>query len=121
MVTMYLSADNLDLFETDHWLSDPKDVMVVKLTERAWMDGAPSAAAAPMSPKDTFHHWTLAELARFMRAKDLAGPSAILQANGVTGADLLDMSASDLEGELRLTPFAARKVIKARDAFLSAP
>ena len=64
---------------------------------KAWMDGATTAPAATMSPKDIFQHWTVAELARFMRAKDLARPYAILQANGVTGADLLDMSASDLE------------------------
>ena len=92
----------------------------MKLSERAWINGETSAPAATMSPKDIFQHWTVADLARFMRGKDLAGPCGILQANGVAGADLLDMSASDLEGELRLTPFAARKVIKARDAFLSA-
>ena len=46
VVTMDLSADNLGLLETDHWLSDPKNVMVVKLTERAWMDGTASAAPA---------------------------------------------------------------------------
>ena len=37
---------------------------------------------------------------------------------GVVGADLLAFTDAGLQTELRLTPFAARKVLAARDAFL---
>ena len=39
--------------------------------------------------------------------------------SGVNGADLLEASVEQLSTEISLTPFAARKVAAARDAFLS--
>ena len=37
---------------------------------------------------------------------------------GVNGADLLQLSINELSHDIRLTPFAARKVGAARDEFL---
>ena len=36
VVTLDLSADNLSAFETDHWLSDERNVLVLRLDEKAW-------------------------------------------------------------------------------------
>ena len=37
VATFDLSAENLDLFNTHHWLKNPANVMVVHLTEPAWV------------------------------------------------------------------------------------
>ena len=37
VVTMDLSAANLDLLESDHWLRDPQNVTVLRLTAPAWV------------------------------------------------------------------------------------
>ena len=55
----------------------------------------------------------------FARARDLAGPASSLFASGVNGLDLLDVDENTLVNDLRLTPFAARKALGARGAFLA--
>ena len=45
---MDLSADNIHLVETDHWLSDPKGVKVFKRTAEAWEQ---LGARAPLPPQ----------------------------------------------------------------------
>ncbi len=40
---------------------------------------------------------------------------SVLYANGVNGADMASLTEEILVKELRLTPFAARKVVQARD------
>ena len=49
---------------------------------------------------------------------DLAGPAELTRVSGVNGADLLQLSINELSHDIRLTPFAARKVGAARDEFL---
>ena len=122
IVTMDLSAKNLDLLETDHWLSDPKNVQVLKLTAPAWVDGRPDAApAAPMGRRDAMASWAVADLVLFLEKHDLAGPANVLYQNGVNGRDLLDMSPDSMQHDLRLSAFAARKVLVARDTYLQGP
>ena len=119
VATFDLSAENLHLFETDHWLSNPKNVMLLKLTQPAW-ESTPGAATAPTPcPRSTMRTWQVEDVLRFAKAKDLAGPAAGLYASGVNGADLLDLDEATLVDDVRLTPFAARKLIRARDAFLA--
>ena len=48
----------------------------------------------------------------------MAGPAAALFASGVNGSDLLEVTVDVLAKEVRVTPFGARKVLAARDAFL---
>ena len=62
--------------------------------------------------------WTASEVSGFLRRGDLDGPAATCWASGVHGADLLDFTWEALSDDVRLTPFAARKVLAARDAFL---
>ena len=47
------------------------------------------------------------------------GPASTCEVNGVAGQDLFELSAMRFREELRLTPFAAEKVVSARNAFLS--
>ena len=110
----------MHLFETDHWLSNPKNVMVLKLTRPAWKTGVASAAAAPEpEPAEAMKSFSADGLGAFLRARDLAGPAATLFASGVNGADLLEMTPQVLVNDVRLTAFAARKVVDLRDAFLA--
>jgi len=48
---------------------------------------------------------------------DAAGPAAVFRANAVAGRDLLAFGCvSEVVADLRMTPFAARKVLELRDA-----
>ena len=50
----------------------------------------------------------------------LRGPADALRASGVAGADLLALNTDvELQKDLKLTPFAARKVLAVRDRFLA--
>eukprot|EP00973_Karenia_brevis_P001831 249848-Karenia_brevis.AAC.1 len=37
VATFDLSAQNLDLLQSDHWLSNPRNVLVVRLDAPAWV------------------------------------------------------------------------------------
>ena len=118
VVTMDLSAANTDLLYTDHWLSDPSNVMLVRLTEPAWETGAAVQQAVPLTKRETMTQWTVGDVVSFLTRKDLAGPASVMHANGVNGADLLGITTSTLEQDLRMSSFAARKVVSARDSYL---
>ena len=62
--------------------------------------------------------WTADEVVRFLTEKDLEGPARILFANGVRGRDLLQLSESVLKTDLKLSSFAAHRVLEARRVFL---
>ena len=64
--------------------------------------------------------WSVAEVVSFLKAKDLDGPAETLSANGVRGGDLLTMSLETMTRDLRLSAFAARRIMAARTAFLDA-
>ena len=121
VVTMDLSAENLDMLKKDHWLSDPRNVKVLELTSPAWAVPAPMApAGAPAPPVDkraAMIAWPVAGVVAFLENADLAGPAKVLVANGVNGQDLAEMTSDTLQNELRLSAFAARKVLRARDAY----
>ena len=122
VATFDLSAANLDLLESDHWLSNSKNVVLLKLTTPAWVStpAAPAAPAAPPpSPRDTMATWSADGVSSFARARDLVGPAAVLFASGVNGGDLLDLDEAALVTDVRLTPFAAQKLVRARDAYLA--
>ena len=63
--------------------------------------------------------WSVSEVAGFLRGVDLEGPAAALHASGVNGDDLLHVTSVILRDDIKLTPFAARKVMSARDEYLS--
>lgn len=119
VATFDLSARNLHMFKFDHWLRDPRNVIQLHLTSPAWETGD-AAIAQPMNRTEQMRSWTVAETQRFLEEHDLAGPAELTRVSGVNGADLLGLSSDELSSEIRLTPFAARKVVAARDAFLNA-
>ena len=112
-----LSARNLHLFKTDHWLKDPRNVIQLHLTSPAWQTGV-AASSQMMSRTEQMRSWTVAETGRFLEEHDLEGPAELTRVSGVNGADLLQLSINELSHDIRLTPFAARKVGAARDEFL---
>ena len=118
IVTMDLSATNLDMFRTDHWLSDPKNVTLLRLSQPCYGSDTYADASVPMDRRTLLSSWSVADVVSFLNAKDLSGPATQLHSSGVNGSDLLDMSREVLQESVRLTPFAARKVMEARDAFL---
>ena len=117
VATFDLSARNLHLFKTDHWLKDPRNVIQLHLTSPAWQTGV-AASSQMMSRTEQMRSWTVAETGRFLEEHDLAGPAELTRVSGVHGADLLQLSINELSHDIRLTPFAARKVDAARDEFL---
>ena len=117
VATFDLSARNLHLFKTDHWLKDPRNVIQLHLASPAWQTGV-AASSQMMSRTEQMRSWTVAETGRFLEEHDLEGPAELTRVSGVNGADLLQLSINELSHDIRLTPFAARKVGAARDEFL---
>ena len=115
VVTFDLSAANLHMFDTDHWLANPKNVICLKLTTPAWdIPGAVAAASVP--PSDVMRSWPVDGVLSFVRSRDLAGPATALFASGVNGADLLTLTMDVFAKDVRLMPFAVRKMLVVRDA-----
>jgi hypothetical protein len=122
VATSDLSAANIDMLTSDHWLADPRNVLVLRLTEPAWVDPRSQATMQTM-PAETrevmMRRWLVKDVSSFLDKADLKGPAAVLYANGVSGKDLAELGVDSLVAELRLSAFAARKIIAARDAFLA--
>ena len=120
VATFDLSAANLKLLATDHWLSDSRNVLQLHLEEAAWETGSPRAQEPPLSRREKMLSWTVDELADFLESEDLRGPAQTLQSAGVNGADFLCWNnASELQADLRTTPFTARTLLATRDLFLN--
>ena len=66
------------------------------------------------------HRWSVAQAVAFLHSVDLDGAAEVCRHNGVNGDDLLAMNASTLTGDLRISPFLAQKILKARDSYLEA-
>ena len=119
VVTMDLSVRNLHLLQTSHWLKGPANVRCLWLTEPAWVQVG--AALPPThSPEARMVEFTVHEVASFFEARDASALARVLEHNGVNGADLaMFTSVEELVQDLHFTPFAARKVLSLRDAFLA--
>ena len=116
IATMDLSAKNLHLLTTDHWLSDSKNVMVLRLTEAAWESSGPASPPA----EEPMEMWGVGAVANWLESMDMAGPAASLKAQGVSGKDLIAFQTeAEFVRDLCTTPFAARKVLMLRDQHLS--
>ena len=64
--------------------------------------------------------WSVAQAVAFLHSVDLDGAAEVRHHNGVNGDDLLTMTAATLTGDLRVSPFLAQKILKARDCYLDA-
>lgn len=121
VATMDLSAENLHMLSTDHWLSDPRNVKVLRLTAPSWQGGGEDGAATQqdVSRLDEMKTWSAKTVTGFLEQADLGGPAKLLFNSGVNGGDLTTLCKEVLVDDLRLSRFAAGKVLKARDDFLS--
>ena len=128
VATLDLSAKNLHLLQSDHWLSDRRNIIQLHLKESAFENHGPgrsdssdssdsSVRGSSESKQTMMMRWTTADVSAFLEARDLCGPAAQLFANGLDGADLVNSTGSALVSDLRLTTFAARKILAARDTF----
>ena len=117
---MDLTAKNLHLLQTNHWLKDPRNVCCLNLLAPAYATAGVAALPAPPSRATILAAWAVSEVAGFYEGRDAGGIAHVLQQNAVDGSDLLAFASwKDLESELRMTPFAAKKALRIRDAFLS--
>ena len=115
VATLDLSAKNLHLLSTDHWLSDAKNVLTIRLSEPAWEAPGPSQPliADPMAT------WEVGAVASWLESMDMSGPAAVLKSQGVNGADLTAFSSpAEFARDLGTTTFVSRKVLYLRDSFL---
>ena len=98
LVTMDLSAKNLHMLLTDHWLSNPKNVLVLRLDAPAWA----TADVDVTAPRRAMTTWTVEEVATWMESQYMAGPAAFFRTQGVNGKDLLSFeTAQQLSRELK--------------------
>jgi len=123
VVTMDSSAANLDLLQSDHWLANDKNIVQLHLTAPAFnmpvaAEPAPAALSHSQLTQGAMAQWSANQVMLFLKERDLAGPASTLYTNGANGQDLLDMNMTVLTQELRLSSFAAKKVLCARDAAL---
>ena len=114
---MDLSAKNLHMLVTDHWLSNPKNVLVVRLDAPAWRTAGVAAVTTPSAMAS----WGVEAVASWLESLGMAGPAAHFRAQGVNGKDLMGYeSEADLMRDLATTPFVARKVLMLREQHAAA-
>ena len=112
VATLDLEAKNLHMLSADHWLSNPKNVVLVRLSGPVWEADGP---ATPPQP-DPMIGWSVSAVASWLEGLDMGGPASTLRAQGVNGADLLTFQTPvELARDLGTTPFVAKKVLKLRD------
>ena len=113
VATMDLSASGLHLLRSDHWLADERNVLQVWLDQPAWLHSS-------TDPRTLMQGWSVAQAVAFLHSVDLDGAAEVCRHNGVNGDDLLAMTAATLTGDLRVSPFLAKKMLNARDCYLDA-
>ena len=125
IITANFSTKNLHLLDTDDFLSKHDNCRVYRLTESPFEEreaaeaSVPELAAAPAPTAATLMgSWSVSATAHWLEKKDLLAAADAARNNGFCGADLLEAEENMLVTDLRLTPFLARKIIKARDDFL---
>ena len=116
VVTFDLSARNLHLLRSDHWLSDPHNVTLLWLQAPAYGPDLPP----PPAPAAQMEAWSVSGVVSFFESKDALALGQKLEASSVTGADLLHLSVDSLQRTLSFNAFAAEKVCRLRDVFLNA-
>ena len=114
VVTFDLSARNLHLLRSDHWLSDPRNVALLWLQAPAYGPELPP----PPAPAAQMEAWSVRDVVSFFESKDARALGQKLEASSVTGADLMRLSVRSLQRSLSFNAFAAHKVCNLRDTFL---
>ena len=97
--------------------SNPKNCLVLRLTAPAWVGAAPRP---PASARTRMSSWSCQELQDYLHAHDMAGLADQLYGQSVNGRDFLDLTESQFVKELHMSPFAAKKLVIARNDFVNA-
>ena len=121
VATLDLTARNLHMLKTNHWMQDAGNVIVVRLNEPAWQpsvgDARPITVAT--TPTQAMASWTVSDVESFFHEQDASGLAGVIVQNAVTGTDLMSFTSWEtLRQDLCLTPFAARKMFRLRNSFL---
>ena len=121
VATLDDSAENLELFYSDHWLANEKNCIVLRLTEPAWQQPVSSVrpAADLVTPLARMRAWTAKGLRSFLESRDMVGPAGHLFAQAMNGEDFAELTETEFVHKVKVTPFAARKLARLREAFLS--
>ena len=115
-----LSAKNLEPLDTDHWLSNAKNICVLRLDSPVRADPSPGVPPAPATvtlgdPRT----WGAPRLAAWLRDRGVLGPAGTFCQNGVSGADFADMTLADLIDGLRVLSWTAKKLLRLREDLTS--
>ena len=83
------------------------------------LPGAATEVVAPVavSPAEAMRAWSPADVKAFLLSRELRGLADACFTNGVNGEDLCALDLEAAVADLRLTPFAAKKLLAARAAF----
>lgn len=121
VATVDLSARNLHLFETHHWLSNRENVLVLRLAGPSFMSLGDSAAAGLVEGAQSqgLASWSPPRLGAWLRSEHLHAAAEILERNGVTGEDFSFMTEEDLTKGLRVLPWPAAKLLRLRESLLA--
>ena len=97
VATFDLSAKNLSWFRTHHWLSEPGNVIVLRLTSPSWEPSVTDLPKhTPLADRAAMASWSVEETAMWLESKDAAGPAGAFRAERV------------LVGSARGTPLRSR-------------
>ena len=121
VATFDLSAKNLHVFSSDHWLSNPRNVVQIHLDAPAWQHDPDllTHVHSPVPQRRMIGRMSSDALYSFLVTQDLAGPAEVLRGSAVTGADVLAPTEKDFQKELRMTPFASKKLARFVRSFSS--
>ena len=119
VVTANMSTKNLHFLETNDFLSKASNRTLLRLTESPFVGAAPNVAPVMRSRSEQMARWNVGGTSSFLDSRDLLGASRICANNDVTGIDMLNMTQQSLTEEIGVSPFAARKILAARDSFLA--
>ena len=59
--------------QTDHWLSDARNVLVLRFASPAWSGAAMNRDPVTEAPDEQMRRWTAAAVSVFLKANDLEG------------------------------------------------
>ena len=76
-------------------------------------------AADVVTPLARMRAWTAKGLRSFLESRDMVGPAGHLFAQAMNGEDFAELTETGFVHKVKVTPFAARKLARLREAFLS--
>ena len=91
------------------------------LTEPAWKIPPQTTTTLPSQPiaLERLAACTASDLRGLLEMQDMSGPASQLFPQSVNGSDLLALTEKELVEEVRVTPFVAKKLLKAREMLLA--